>query len=142
MQFIIPFIIYVPLIPTFCSITAQTQQKVHIPAPRMCTLAPCQLRTPVHALFSGKPCTGMAAQGTFPHPGTGNRGAEVWRSKSKHCSLRAVRLLLVGQEFGSKGCLSNRRLLAEWQWLGSNRHFSAEKITARCGAKCQSFLYL
>ena len=42
--------------------------------------------------------------------------------------LGAARLLLVGQEFDSEGHFSNRRLLAEWWWLGSNRHFSAEKM--------------
>jgi len=56
--------------------------------------------------------------------------------------LGAARLPLVGQEFDSEGCS-----LVDFSWQSGSGWvrtgvFSAEKITARCGAKCQSFLYL
>lgn len=127
----------------FCSVTAQTQQKTHIPAPH-------QLSRPSPRFVQWQILHRDPAPGTFPQPVP----ASAWHGE--HTQVRRsggagpnaarrlgpARLPLVGQEFESKGRFSNRHLLAEWWWLGSNRHFSAETNTAKRGAKCQSFLYL
>lgn len=90
-------------------------------------------------LQPSSPCLILQAHGTgTTHRGRGSRGAGT----SAVLHLVAVRLPLERQELGSQRHYSESHLMAAWQWLGSGRHFSAEKITARCGAKRQSFLYL
>lgn len=118
---------------------AQTQEEMHIPAPGV----PHQQSRLSPYFVHWQICTGMATPAIVPQPVAASawHGDHTQVQRSGGAELGAVRPL-VGQEFDSKEHFSNRHLLTEWWWLSLNWHFSAEKIMGRCGAKCQSFLYL